>query len=87
MHAVAVERGLVDGGASAGAVAVHGSSSHEDTHETDPQVDLLARAAVTSDVLGQEGDLVEKRVRPARHRGQLLEVMSQPREEQSPSRQ
>ena len=52
MHAVAVERGLVDGRASTGAVAVNGGNSHEDTHETDPQVDVLTRAAVTSDVLG-----------------------------------
>ena len=61
VHAVAVERGLIDGRAPTGAVAVSRRSSHEDAHETDPQVDLLARAAMASDVLGQKGELVESR--------------------------
>ncbi|WP_315526410.1 hypothetical protein, partial [Corynebacterium durum] len=61
--------------------------SHEDAHETDPQVDVLARAAMASDVLGQKGELVESRVRPAGRRGELFEVMSQPREEQTPGHQ
>ena len=87
VHAVAVERGLIDGRAPTGAVAVSRRSSHEDAHETDPQVDVLARAAMASDVLGQKGELVESRVRPAGRRGELFEVMSQPREEQTPGHQ